>query len=110
MRARRAGITHGYRDVAIADAAIVLDLAEAAAYRGGALGAQRLLIRGVAALRARCRQVEQQRGADGRLDLVGSGDAARGERAQYGGNQEPGRPHRSEEHTSELQSPMYLVC
>src|SRR5437762_7888559 len=46
--------------------------------------------------------------------LVEEGDRNRLLRAVAGGRQagefEPGRGGRSEEHTSELQSPMYLVC
>src|SRR3712207_8741146 len=42
--------------------------------------------------------------------LLGAGGGAREGRRQRGERQQPAREGRSEEHTSELQSPQYLVC
>src|SRR5437762_5867597 len=50
---------------------------------------------------------------DQRTQLLRIGDGALGEGFELGGLEiavQPLRTHRSEEHTSELQSPMYLVC
>src|SRR5256885_4689138 len=89
--AGRAGIAHGDRQVAVADTAVLLHLAKSATHRGGAFGAQRLLIGGVTALCARRREVEEHRRADRRLQLLGGG-AAGGEGAQQrgGGHGDPG--------------------
>src|SRR5437762_1968189 len=96
-RVVRAGIAHGNRQVAVADTAVLLHLAEPAAHRGGAFGAQRLLIGGVTALCARRREVEEHRRADRRLQLLGGG-AAGGEGAQQRGG-EHGDPGHAFIHT-----------